>query len=119
MTNARTMMITLYAIGYMVAIFAGSSALDAGDDLYAAGLFTTSVGLLLGIHREARHAARLVRVVAAYRHGSEFPGPVADLAEIERATAIPPGCHCETWWTSLGGHHSLTCPAVPARRDTR
>ncbi|MFJ7592485.1 hypothetical protein ACIQZO_34970 [Streptomyces sp. NPDC097617] len=119
MNNARTVMISLYAAGYLVAIFVGTSAIDAGEDLYAVALFGTSVGLLLGIHRECRNAARLVRVVAAYRHGAEFPGPVADLAAIERATAIPPGCRCETWWTSLGGHHSLTCPAFPARKDTR
>ncbi|GAA2948722.1 hypothetical protein ACFPN0_14940 [Kitasatospora cinereorecta] len=118
MSTAR-MMITLYAIGYMVAIYAGASALETGDGLYAAGLFTTSVGLLLGIHREARHAARLVRVATACRHSGVLLDPVADLTEIERATAIPPGCNCETWWTSLGRHHSPTCPAVPARKDTR
>ncbi|MDH6189191.1 hypothetical protein M2168_002223 [Streptomyces sp. CZ24] len=119
MTTARTVTITAYALGYMIAIYTGATALETGDGLYAAGLFTTSVGLLLGIHREARHAASLVRVVAAYRHGGMLPGPAASLAEIERATATPPGCHRETWWPNLGGRHAPTCPAVPARKDTR
>jgi hypothetical protein len=110
-------MISVYAVAYGVAAFAGASAADAGAQLYATGLFTTSIGLLVGIHREFHHAARLARIVAAYRHNEQFPGPVEDLAAIEQATAIPPGCSCETWWTSLGSQHDQQCPAAHTRED--
>ncbi|MFD3608996.1 hypothetical protein ACFWXA_13145 [Streptomyces atroolivaceus] len=119
MTAARALMMALYSTAYLVAVIIGASALDAGEDLYAAGLFGTSLGLLLGIHREARHAARLVRMVAAYRHGAPYAGAVDDLVVIEQATAVPLGCRCETWWTSLGDHHARQCPAAHARKDTR
>ncbi|MGW6391144.1 hypothetical protein ACWFR1_11705 [Streptomyces sp. NPDC055103] len=117
MTQARALMISLYSAVYLIAIYAGASALDAGDDLYAASLFGTSLGLLLGIHRETRHAARLIRMVATYRHGAPYAGAVDDLVAIEQATALPPGCLCESWWTSLGHHHDSQCPAL-VRKDT-
>ncbi|WP_434593415.1 hypothetical protein [Streptomyces sp. A5-4] len=118
MTAARAVMVATYGVTYLVAIYAGASALDSGDTLYAAGLFGTSLGLLLGIHREARHAARLIRMVATYRHGAPYAGPVEDLVAIERATAIPPNCRCESWWTTLGGHHDPQCPAL-VRKDSQ
>jgi hypothetical protein len=117
-TTARTVMVSVYAMAYTVAVYAGTSALQSGDGLYAAGLLGTSIGLLLGMHREFGHAARLLRVVAVYRHGAPYAGPVDDLAAIEQATALPPGCRCETWWTSLGRDHALHCPAL-AWKDTR
>lgn len=109
-------MIVLYATAYLIAVCVGAVAAQDGDQLYAVALFGTSVGLLLGIHRECRHAARLIEAVAAYRHGGQFPGHARDLAVIERATAIPPGCTCETWWTSIGRRHAATCPAL-VRKD--
>lgn len=27
------------------------------------------------------------------------------------STSRPPGCGCETWWTTLGDHHAPLCPA--------
>ncbi|WP_406425869.1 hypothetical protein [Streptomyces sp. NBC_01589] len=80
MTSTRALMIAVYSVAYFIAVYAGATALASGDALYAVGLFGTSTGLLLGIHREARHAARLVRIAATYRHSIQLRGPAHDLA---------------------------------------
>ncbi|MFD4315049.1 hypothetical protein [Streptomyces sp. NPDC058548] len=110
-------MITVYAAGYGFACFAGVLATETGDDLYAVALFSTSAGMLLGIHRECRLAARLLQVANTYRHGAPFPGTADDLARIERATAVPPDCTCETWWISLGNGHDQLCAADRTRKE--
>ena len=110
--TARKVMISLYAMAYLIAVGAGATALDSGHGLYAACLFGTSMGLLLGIHREFQHAARLMRVVAIDRHGVPYAVPMDDLAAVQRVTTLPPGCRCESWWTSLGSRHDPHCPAL-------
>lgn len=117
-TPARLLVIGLYSAAYLGAVWMGADAAHHSEDLYAAGLFVTSSGLLLGIHREFRNAGRLVRVVAAYRH-RQVLAITADAAAIECATARPPGCRCEMWWTSLGVLHDLECPAHAQQEDAR
>ncbi|MEC3995221.1 hypothetical protein VSR01_17430 [Actinacidiphila sp. DG2A-62] len=119
MNAARMVLVSLYAMAYLLAAWAGASALASGDFLYAAGLFSTSAGLLLAVRREFCHAARLLRVVAVYRHGAPYVGPVDELAAIERASALPPECRCETWWTSLGERHDPYCPMLLWWKETR
>lgn len=113
MDRTRRTVISLYVATYGLAVWAGATALEDGNALAATSLFTAAVALLVGIFRECRHAARLIRIVSVYRH-HQMPDPYdAQSAELEAATAIPPGCSCETWWTSLGDHHAPQCPAHP------
>ncbi|MEU6929014.1 hypothetical protein AB0A05_07600 [Streptomyces sp. NPDC046374] len=117
MTRARLLLIGAYCVGYLVAVFFAVSAADERQAAYSVALFATSAGLLVAIRREYRHSARLIALVGVYRH-HQVPA-VADraaAAAVERATALPPGCTCETWWTSLGHHHDRTCAAL-ARKE--
>ncbi|GGZ23743.1 hypothetical protein GCM10010387_16210 [Streptomyces inusitatus] len=108
MNRTRQAVIAAYATAYGLAVWAGALALDASDALSAIGLFTASVGLLVGIHRECRHAARVIYLIGTYQH-LQPADPDCDAA-VEYATAVPPGCWCETWWTSLGTVHAKHCP---------
>lgn len=112
MNAVRTLIVTLYAIGYGVTVYVGAAAVSAQDHRQAVILLSSSALLLVGIYRELRHAAVLIATVAVYRHGGEFPGHVHQLRALECATAVPPDCRCETWWTSLGHHHAPHCPAL-------
>ncbi|WP_284576690.1 hypothetical protein [Streptomyces sp. 2P-4] len=109
MTRARILAIVAYALAYTGAVVAATEAHADGHTAYAVALFATAAGLLLAIRREHRHAADLIRTAAAYRHHQPVD-PDHDAA-VEYATAVPPGCRCETWWTSLGDHHHPRCPA--------
>lgn len=111
MTRARVLVVAVYSVGYLVAVVAGTDAANSGHGWYAAALFTASAAHLVGVHRECQNAAHLLRLVGAYRH-HQAPPPTRQAAEIEAATALPPGCYCETWWCSLGDHHHPNCPAV-------
>jgi hypothetical protein len=93
-----------YLGAYCLAVWAGTRALGNGTPLAVAALFTAAAGLLLGLHREFRHTAARARLVI--------------VCGTPPATGAPPGCRCETWWTSLGAAHDPTCPAH-ARKDTR
>lgn len=117
MTRARVLVQLVYSAGYLVAVTAGTDAVNSGHGWYAAALFTASAAHLVGIRRECCHAAHLLALVAAYRH-HQPPPPTRQAAEVEAATALPPGCYCEMWWCSLGDHHHPQCPAAP-RKDTR
>ncbi|MFF4388537.1 hypothetical protein ACFY0G_17420 [Streptomyces sp. NPDC001552] len=114
MSADRVVMVLVYAAAYAVAVFCGAQAVDAGQHLSAAGLFVTSTGLLAGIHREFRGAAR--QAVAAGRQGARPPAR-ADKT-VRRTCAVPAGCSCETWWTTLGCQHDQHCPAL-TRKDPR
>jgi hypothetical protein len=116
-TRVGRLVISAYGVTYFFAVWAGTTAVDQGHALAAAALFTTSAGLLLGMHRECKHAARLIRLVGAYRHHQVLDADDGLAAAVEFATAQPPGCRCETWWTSLGDHHHPQCPAN-VRKDT-
>jgi hypothetical protein len=107
-------MVLSYAFGYTTASWAGIDAAYGGHAWYAAALLTASATLLLAIHREYRHAAVLIRLVAAYRH---HQAPGAGQAAIEYATALPPGCTCELWWITLGADHDAYCAST--RKGTR
>lgn len=107
--NGALRFICCYALAYVLAVWAGTDAFQHGDTLSAAGLFVASAGLLLGIQRECRHTARLIRLGAVHRH-PQVPGPHEPAAAVERVV-FPPGCLCETWWTSLGNRHDPRCPA--------
>jgi hypothetical protein len=112
-TRATAVMITLYGVGYLGAALAGAEAAAAAQPWHALFLFALSGVLLVAVTREFHHAARALRLLASYRHG-QLPGPMRDA--IEQATAVPPYCRCETWWTSLGNRHAAGCPARPAVR---
>ncbi|WNI20344.1 hypothetical protein [Actinacidiphila sp. ITFR-21] len=94
MTAPRRLLIAAYISAYGVAVYAGATAVEAGDALYATGLFGTSAGLLLGVRRE-----------------------YAAAAAIRRTTALPPGCLCEMWWITLGVHHDAQCPALTSEES--
>ncbi|MGA5497782.1 hypothetical protein ACPCSP_25810 [Streptomyces cinereoruber] len=106
MIPARNAVAGLYAAAYMGASYAAVRAVDDGQGFYAAALFALSAVLLIGIRHEYRNAARMIHLAASYRH-HQMPGA----PDIECATALPPGCRCETWWTSLGARHDTHCPA--------
>ncbi|MFC7791324.1 hypothetical protein [Streptomyces cinereoruber] len=106
MTTPSSAAAWTYAAAYMGATYAGVRALDDGEVFYATALFAVSLVLLAGIRHEFRTAARLIRVAAAYRHHQTPMAP-----DVEYATALPPGCRCETWWISLGARHDSHCPA--------
>jgi hypothetical protein len=101
-------MIVVYGACYLGAALAGSEAAVGGHPWHALFLFGLSGVLLVAVSREFHHAARALRLLGSYRHG-QLPPPVH--AAIEEATAVPPFCRCETWWTSLGNHHAHSCPA--------
>jgi hypothetical protein len=101
-------LVALFGMAYFAATLAASHALAHGHGGYAAVLFAASALLLAAAHRELHHAARLLRAIAVYRHG-QMSGPLRDA--IDYATALPPRCQCETWWTSFGQHHDAACPA--------
>ena len=108
MTRATAVMITLYGACYLGAALAGAEAVAAGRPWHALFRFGVSGVLLVAASREFHHAARALRLLGSYRHG-QLPPPVRDA--IEQATALPPFCRCEAWWTSLGDHHARFCPA--------
>ncbi|WP_225846948.1 hypothetical protein [Streptomyces sp. HPF1205] len=114
MTRASSLMVCLFGISYLTATLASANAAAHGHSGYAAVFLTASIVLLLAAHRELRHSARLLRTVAVYRHG-QMSGPLRDA--IDYATALPPGCTCDTWWTSLGEQHAPACPGR-ARNNT-
>ncbi|MEV3895370.1 hypothetical protein [Streptomyces anulatus] len=117
MTRARILVVVAYALAYTAAVAVATEAHTNGHTLYAVALVATAAGLLLAIRREHRNAADLIRTAAAYRH-HQLPPTSGQAALVEYQTAVPPGCTCETWWTSLGARHATRCPAHTAtRRD--
>jgi hypothetical protein len=110
-TRAGRLVVLAYGVAYFFAVWAGTGAVQDGNAVAAAGLFTSSAGLLLGIRRECTHTARMIHVVSAYRHRQLLDPRDPYAAALEFATAQPPGCRCETWWTSLGDRHAPHCPA--------
>lgn len=115
MTHAPKGVILAYAAVYGLVVVAGTFAAEHGDTLSASALFAGSVALLAGIYRECRHTAREVRRAALYRRASAgYRGlRIVNDPAAEAAATLPPGCICETWWTTLGADHSLICPANP------
>ncbi|WP_225848598.1 hypothetical protein [Streptomyces sp. HPF1205] len=108
MTRASSLMVCLFGISYLTATLASANAATHGHGGYAAVFLIASIVLLAAAHRELHHSARLLRTVAVYRHG-QMSGPLRDA--IDDATALPPECTCDTWWTSLGEQHAPACPA--------
>lgn len=111
MTRTRVLVLLAYSLGYMVAVVGGADAAHNGHGWYAAALFTASAAHLVSIRRECHNAAHVLVLVGAYRH-HQPPPLTRQAAQVEAATALPPGCHCETWWCSLGDHHHPQCPAA-------
>jgi hypothetical protein len=112
-TASRASTVAVYTAAYLLAVWAGTYAAEDSDALSAIALFTASAGLLLGVHRECRHAATVIRL-GGHR---QDPGPDRDTA-VAHGTALPPNCRCETWWNTLGTRHHPACPAHPTpRRD--
>jgi hypothetical protein len=113
-TRAARVVVLLYGVAYFFAVWAGAGAVQDGNAVAAGALFAAAAGLLLGIRRECTHTAHLVRLVGAYRHHQLLDPADGLAAALEFATAQPPGCRCETWWTTLGDHHAPHCPAHPS-----
>lgn len=116
MDRMRTMCLAVYGSGYLLAVWNGATAIDRGRDDTALALFLLAAALLLAIRREYRQAAH--QASASPYRASGFPAPADAAAREERAAvdqavtdAVPPGCTCSVWWSSLGERHSPKCLA--------
>ncbi|MFI9026369.1 hypothetical protein [Streptomyces sp. NPDC053560] len=113
----RTLCLAVYASGYLLAVWNGATAIDAGRDDTAVALFLLAAALLLAMRREYRHAAQQASTASPYR-ALGFPAPADaaardELAAVEKAVAdaVPPGCTCSVWWSTLGARHGPRCLA--------
>jgi hypothetical protein len=117
MTWTTRLVMLLYLAVYFLAVWVGADALHDGHALTATALFSASAGLLLALRRECLHAATLWQVAAAYHRLKALDPHDLYVIALEAGSAQPPGCRCETWWTSLGAEHDPQCPAL-SPKDT-